>query len=90
MSVCSACCELPTGALLVLWIFTPLIDRAFNTFVGPLLGLAFLPFTTIMYALVWPAAFWGWFWVGIGLLLDITTYAGGAWRYRREIQGYPA
>jgi hypothetical protein len=79
----------PRVALLVLWLFTPLVDRAFNTFVGPLLGLAFLPFTTIMYVLVWPAIGWGWFWIGIGLLLDISTYAGGAWRNRREIQGNP-
>ncbi|HEV8191479.1 MAG TPA: hypothetical protein VGP82_08330 [Ktedonobacterales bacterium] len=80
----------PRVALLFLWVFTPLVDRAFATFVGPLLGLAFLPFTTIMYVFVWPVFGWGWLWVGLGLLLDISTYAGGAYRNRAQIQRYPA
>ena len=80
----------PRVALLVMWVFTPLVDRAFNTFVGPLLGLAFLPFTTIMYVLVYPVFGWGWLWVVLGLFLDISTYAGGAYRNRNQIQGYPA
>jgi hypothetical protein len=37
----------PRLALLVLWIARPvLVDAAFNTFILPLLGIIFLPFTT--------------------------------------------
>lgn len=78
----------PRMALLFIWVFTPLVDRAFATFVGPLLGLAFLPFTTIMYVLAFPVIGWGWFWVVLGLILDIGIYAGGAYRNRSQIQGY--
>lgn len=78
----------PRMALLFIWVFTPLVDHAFATFVGPLLGLAFLPFTTIMYVLAFPVIGWGWFWVLLGLILDIGIYAGGAYRNRSQIQGY--
>lgn len=79
----------PRVALLFVWVFTPLVERAFSTFVGPLLGLAFLPFTTLVYVLLFPVIGWGWLWVGLGLLADISTYAGSAYRNRAQIQGYP-
>jgi hypothetical protein len=80
----------PRVALLLMWVFTPLVNRAFDTFVGPLLGLAFLPFTTIMYVLLYPVFGWAWLWVGLGLVLDIGTYAGSAYRNRAQLQGSPA
>lgn len=83
----------PRLAFLFMWIFTPLVDRAFNTFVGPLLGLAFLPFTSIMYVLLYmPGAGvvgWAWFWVVLAFFIDLTSYAGSAISNRQQIQGYP-
>jgi hypothetical protein len=73
-----------------MWIFTPLVDKAFATFVAPLLGLAFLPFTTIMYVVLYPVVGFEWFWVGLGLLADLSSYAGSALSNRNQIEGYPA
>jgi hypothetical protein len=84
----------PRIAFLFMWIFTPLVDRAFNTFVGPLLGMAFLPFTSIIYVAVYTPGVgvvgWEWFWVGLGVFVDISSYIGSAMSNRRQIEGYPA
>ncbi len=42
----------PRFALLLLWLFSPWVDKAFAGFFLPLLGLVFLPWTTLMYVLV--------------------------------------
>jgi hypothetical protein len=41
----------PRLVIVVLWIFTNYLDRAFETFIWPLLGFFFLPTTTIAYAI---------------------------------------
>jgi hypothetical protein len=69
----------PRLALLILWIFTPLVQRVFDdNWLWPLLGLVFLPFTTLMYVLVvaplGPTNFWGWLLVLFGLFIDVRGY----------------
>jgi hypothetical protein len=77
----------PRLALVCLWIFTNDVDRAYDSFIVPLLGLIFLPLTTLVYALAWSPV--GgvegieWLWVGIALVLDLSAYGGGA-RARRD------
>jgi hypothetical protein len=77
----------PRVALVCLWIFTNDVDRAYDSFIVPLLGLIFLPLTTLVYALAWSPV--GgvegieWLWVGIALVLDLSAYGGGA-RARRD------
>jgi hypothetical protein len=77
-------------ALLVLWLFTPLMDRVFDTWIWPLLGIIFLPFTTLMYvfaaAPLGSANFWGWFCVFLGLLLDIQGWMV-AYNNRQAVPG---
>ena len=68
----------PRLALLVLWIARPaLVGAAFNTFLLPLLGIIFLPFTTLIYVIVYTPGVglmgFDWFWVILALLLDIAT-----------------
>jgi len=75
----------PRIALLLMWIFTNYVDRAFSSLIWPLLGLIFLPFTTIVFCLVFNPAAGGvvganWIWVALGLLLDIMSYGSGARR----------
>ena len=45
----------------------------------PLLGILFLPYTTVMYMLAWTAGTgivgWDWMWVGMGLVLDLIKWA---------------
>lgn len=77
----------PRIALVCLWIFTNDVDRAYDSFIVPLLGLIFLPLTTLVYALAWSPV--GgvegieWLWVGLALVLDLSAYGGGA-RARRD------
>lgn len=54
-----------------------------NSWVWPLLGFIFLPFTTVIYALVYNTALghptsWGWLWVFLAFLVDITAYGASA------------
>jgi hypothetical protein len=76
----------PRVALLLIWLFTNLVDRAFTGILWPLLGIIFLPFTTIMYVLVWVPGVgvtgWRWVWVVVGVLLDIGSYGSSAARRR--------
>jgi hypothetical protein len=77
----------PRLALFLLWVFTDDVDRAFDSFIVPFLGLLFLPLTTIMYALTWAPVVgiegFDYFLVGIGFVLDLLSYGGGA-RVRRD------
>jgi len=80
----------PRLAFLVYWLF-PFgrikIFLAFNTWIWPLLGLIFLPWTTLMYVLVFPIVGLDWLWLGIALAGDIAGYVGGA-RNRNQVPGY--
>ena len=81
----------PRLVLLFMWIVGPRVNLAFNNFIVPLLGLIFLPYTTIMYVLVWSpgigVAGWDWIWVLLGVGLDIMKW-GQIANKRREIPGY--
>jgi hypothetical protein len=82
----------PRLALLCVWLFTPLVYRAFDTFLVPLLGLIFLPFTTLFYTFAYIPGIgltgWGWVWVIIGVLLDMGMYGGSVSSNRHRIPGY--
>jgi hypothetical protein len=73
----------PRLALFLLWIFSNVLSRAFDSWVLPLLGFFLLPWTTLAYAAFWD---WGpgnhvtgfeWFFVGLAFVIDISSYAGG-------------
>ncbi len=83
----------PRLALLAVWVFTPLVTRAFHgAFLLPLLGIIFLPFTTLFYVFAYIPGIgltgWGWFWVIIGFLIDISAYSSSAYTNRNRIPGY--
>ena len=75
-----------------MWLVGPRVNAAFDTWIWPLLGLIFLPYTTIMYVLVWSpvtgVAGWDWVWIGMGVVLDILKW-GQIANNRRTIPGYP-
>ena len=82
----------PRVVLLLAWIFS---NRWQIVWQGqwflPLLGIIFLPFTTIMYMLSWsPTGIqgWDWLWIGLGLFMDIMKWAQIA-ANRKGIPGYP-
>ena len=71
----------PRIALVLVWIFGDRVDRAFDSWFWPLLGLLFLPWTTLAYLLVWdPTGLSGgeWIVVALGFALDIATYSARA------------
>ena len=80
----------PRIALVVIWIATDLVDRAFSTWLIPLLGLIVLPFTTLVYAIAWvPGVHLGngrWVWVAIAFVIELIGYAGTG-RTNRERLG---
>ncbi len=84
----------PRFVLFVFWIARPdRMDAIFTSFVWPLLGLIFLPFTTLMYVLLWQPGVgvtgWDWFWVGIAALLDIGHWGASAGQ-RNQVPGRQA
>ncbi|MGY0022670.1 hypothetical protein [Streptomyces sp. cg35] len=76
----------PRVALVITWLFTNLVDRAFTGLLLPLAGLVLLPWTTLGYVFAYAPVVGvrgiGWVVVLCGLLLDLSSYGGGA-RARR-------
>ena len=62
----------PRFALLLWWIFGDKVDAAFSSWIWPLLGLLFLPWTTLAYVLAWgpinDVSGLGWLVVALGLV----------------------
>ena len=71
------------------WILRPALwNTAFGSLIWPVLGLIFLPWTTLLYMLLFPGGITGfeWFLIVLGVLADITTYGGGAYGNRDRIR----
>jgi hypothetical protein len=85
-------------ALLLVWVLTPLVNRAFHGgWVLPLLGILILPITTLVYVLVYfisgSVTGWGWLWVVLAFLLDLGAHsynASSAARARSRRSGIPS
>jgi hypothetical protein len=70
----------PRLLFLMVWIARPTyVDAVFDTWILPLLGLIFLPFTTLMWVLLdappTGVEGWDWLWIIIAVGLDLTHYA---------------
>jgi hypothetical protein len=81
----------PRFGILLWWLLEPARwSLAFDTFLWPLLGFLFVPWTTIMYVLAFPGGIDGfdWVWLGFGLLADVFSYAGGGYSNRGRFTGY--
>ncbi len=79
----------PRAGILVWWLLQPARwNAAFSSFIWPLLGFIFVPWTTMMYVLVIPGGITGfdWVWLGLGLLADFAWWGGAAGR--RRVPGY--
>jgi hypothetical protein len=73
------------------WLFRPVLwQSAFSSFIWPLLGLIFLPWTTLMYVLVFAGGVTAieWLFIGMAVFADIASYAGSAYGNRDRIPGY--
>jgi hypothetical protein len=77
----------PRLGILAWWIFSNLLGRAYDSWIVPVLGFIFLPWTTIAYAMMWGfssdrVAGVEWLVVAFAFALDVATYAG--WRALRD------
>ncbi len=63
----------------MLWLFTDLLSRAFDSWLVPLLGFFLLPWTTLAYAAMWSSGNrvngFEWFIVILAFLIDLGSYA---------------
>jgi hypothetical protein len=82
----------PRIGVLLIWLARPAL---FNAAIGPLfaiLGIIFLPFTTLMYVLLWnPAtglAGFDWLWLGLALLIDLGGIGSSAYANRERVSAY--
>lgn len=68
----------PRIGIIILWAWTGYVERAFGNWVWPVLGLMFLPWTTLTYILVVASvgnvSLWSWLLVALGLLLDLDIH----------------
>ena len=73
----------PRLALVLLWLFSDVLSRAYDSWLIPLLGFVLLPWTTLTYAAFWD---WGtgrevtgfeWIFVVLAFLIDLGAYAQG-------------
>jgi len=83
----------PRLAVLVWWLIRPLYIQTgvSGNWILAILALIFLPWTFLMYLIVYPGGIIGfdWLWLGLGLLADLAGWFGGA-RHRDRVPGYPS
>jgi hypothetical protein len=83
----------PRIVLVLAWIFSDRWSVVWSgAWIAPLLGIIFLPYTTVMYVLLWkPTGIqgWDWLWIGLGVFLDITHWLQ-SYANRQQVPGYPS
>ena len=79
----------PRIASVIWWIANPTrwVGVAFDSAIWPILGILFLPWSTLMYVLVAPGGVVGfdWLWLGLAVVGDLSMYAGGGYRNRDRL-----
>jgi hypothetical protein len=83
----------PRLGTIIIWIARPaLFNAAFNTWIWPVLGIIFLPFTTLMYVILWSPGIglsgWDWFWLIMAVVIDLMHWSSTAYQNRNSIPGY--
>ena len=79
----------PRLAFFVYWLLPvgrAKVILAFDTWLWPILGLIFAPWTTLMYVFVYGSngiVGFDWFLLALAVIADIATYAGGAAKRRQ-------
>ena len=78
----------PRAAILIWWLVDQVRwNAAFDTFLIPLLGFLILPWTTLMWVLVFPGGVDGfdYIWLGIAVAFDVFSWAGGGYTNRDRL-----
>jgi hypothetical protein len=72
----------PRFAFVLVWIFGNKVEQVYSSWIWPLLGVLFFPWTSLAYIIVWGpvdhVSGSGWILVAIGVFLDLASWAGRA------------
>ena len=77
----------PRAFIFLWWLFDPNTwGRAFDTFLVPLLGFIFFPWTTLMYVAVYQGGLDTVDWIGLifAFAIDILSWSSGGYTGRRR------
>ncbi|MFV1858319.1 MAG: hypothetical protein ACC647_03105 [Anaerolineales bacterium] len=82
----------PRAADITWWLLAPLRwSVAFGSVIWPILGIIFLPWTTLIYVAVYNPIFGisllGWIFVALGVFADIAMHGGGTYFNRDRVPG---
>lgn len=82
----------PRLAFLVFWLIAPVrVNASLNAFNLPwlvgILGLIFVPWTMLMYVMIFPLNGFDWIWLGFGVAADIFSYVG-SYHNRKQVPYY--
>lgn len=83
----------PRLGVLLLWLARPaLFNAAFGeSWLLPVLGIIFLPFTTLIYAFLWSPGVglsnFDWLWLILALLLDLGSFGSTGYANRDRYYG---
>jgi hypothetical protein len=76
------------GAIIFWWLVdTDRWQAAFSAAWIPVLGFVFLPSTTLVWVAVAPTGKvlgYGWVWLGLAFLGDVTSWLRGGWHFRNR------
>ncbi len=78
----------PRFAGIIWWLAQPIRwDIAFGSIIWPILGLIFLPWTTLMWVIVFPGgvAWWEWLFIVLAVIIDLGAYGGGGYGNRDRV-----
>ena len=68
----------PRVAIIAVWLFSNILDRAYESWIVPFIGF-FLPWTTLAYAVMYSSEnrVYGfeWFIVGLAFIIDLSAYS---------------
>lgn len=84
----------PRLGTLLIWLARPArFEAAFNgSWFWPIVGIIFLPFTTLMYVILWSAGVglttWDWFWLIMAVVIDVMHWSSTAYSNRERFPGY--
>ena len=84
----------PRLGTLFIWIARPaMFNAAFKgSWFWPILGIIFLPFTTLMFVILWSPGIglygWDWFWIVMAVVIDLMHWSSTAYQNRNYIPGY--
>jgi len=84
----------PRLATLFLWLARPtMFSAAFGgSWFWPILGIIFLPLTTLFYVVLWTPGIGltglDWFWLILAVVLDVMHWSQMAYNNRKGVPGY--